>query len=64
MLILIYKNERRVYYILGVWVCLKTILNLLVGKWKLKIRICEFRVKAKMHELPECVPDHLHLIIQ
>lgn len=66
MFVLIYKNERRLYYILGVWVYLKTILNLLVGKWKLKIkiRICELKVKAKMHELPECIPDHLHLIIQ
>lgn len=31
-LISIYKNEGGLYYILGIWVCFRDILNLLVGK--------------------------------
>lgn len=64
MYILIYKNERKLYFsYLGIF---KEYFKFAGRKMKLKIkiRICELRVKAKMHELPECIPDHLHLIIQ
>lgn len=64
MYILIYKNERKLYF--SYLHIFKEYFKFAGRKMKLKIkiRICELRVKAKMHELPECIPDNLHLIIQ